>query len=115
MRSENAVLQNTGAPIGCVSRGGRVLVTWNMQGWKLTAPPRNGAGRHYVPCSWCGKLQAVPMNVVSCHCDNTCAAELGYEQVPGGERPCSDPDAEVNLSSSDDFRPQIDFVNHRGE
>ena len=47
-----------------------VTITFNSQGEILEAPPAaDGSRRKYLPCDCCGRVDAVPLNVVSGICE----------------------------------------------
>lgn len=99
--TRDEVLKNTGEPRGSHDRHGNVTITFNSQGWILNAPRAPG-GEHlkWMPCEHCGAIRAVPLNVVSCHCDNECASARGYERVPGGERECDYETSNPHMSAA---------------
>ena len=54
---------------GKIDRVGNVEILFNTQVEKLEAP----GGKQYLPCSHCGKVLKVEMNVISAFCDDACA------------------------------------------
>ncbi len=67
---------------GSHDKRGDVTITWNSQAEFLEAPASaSGERRQYLPCTRCGAIEAVALNVVATSCD-ACAAAAPHHNGP---------------------------------